>query len=139
LGAPVECSHGTRLRNAPEIRHRTTDNRQHRDIETAIQTDIYSFGLLVWDILKKGQSYFEHSWCDSNLANEETMETYLNTLPPNGLLRHALQYVSTNASCAEFVACVSKVFCGSLLDDPTKRLGIQLLGAYLSMEDPEYR
>jgi serine/threonine protein kinase len=131
----VDYPIGTPLLNAPEIRTRSAMNGQCFDISNAMLTDVFSFGLLVWEILKGGYSFFESSWIASSLGNtgSEEMLAYLNHLPQNGLQAKGLDYLkSINIEenlKQRFANCIE----ASLLDYPKQRKPMaeirRLLGA----------
>ena len=86
--AKVPCRIGTRLLNAPEIRNGSSFQDPLFDIEAALRTDVFSFGLLAWEVLKCGQSFFESAWVGGapHLLNVDDMEDALNAMTATNLL-----------------------------------------------------
>jgi serine/threonine protein kinase len=115
---PVELGYGTRFYNAPELRTPFSRGTFSFTIDAALSTDVYSFGLLAWEVLQKGQPYFDRSWirgCSLQSGIEDQMEAYLDGLPQGGLLQHALNYLTES----------------SFQDDPGRRCTIHKLGMHL--------
>ncbi len=90
--------------------------------------------------MKRGQEYFDHRWCGlhANQANNDLLETYIAALPPNGLLKHALDYVSHDIVYPGVSACITNVFIGSLQDDPARRATMKQLKRYLQKINDGY-
>lgn len=136
LSATVNCNIGTRLMNAPEIRSGVAMGSAVFDIEFAMLTDIFSFGLLAWEVMKKGQCYFEDSWVveRSEDINVDLKENYLNALPHNELLRRSIYYLegTTSDSCTR--TRVERLLRGSLQDFPHERKPMLQLTKILDTE-----
>ena len=116
---------GTPLLNAPEVRNQ---NLSHRlvDIDAAIRADIFSFGLLLWEILKDGQSYFDTAWLDAARASAQELGAeeqiaFLLTLPCNGLLIRSEEFLAVECLGEEMHEKILRVFHASLQDDPLQR------------------
>ena len=116
---------GTPLLNAPEFRNRYL-NTGSIDIAAAIRAEVFSFGLLLWEILKNGQSYFNMAWSDNagaskmGLGTEEQM-TFLSTLPRNGLLTRGEEFLVVQDLDERLHEQTLQVFRASLQDDPLQR------------------
>jgi serine/threonine protein kinase len=134
--AVVDCKIGTPLMNAPEIRSGVALADLLYDIEAAMATDVFSFGLLVWEIIKKGQCYFEEFWQGqrSDAIDVDLMEEYLNTLPHNELLNKSIHYLEgiTIDSCIR--TRLERLFRGSLQDIPRERKSMSQLTKFLDAE-----
>ncbi|KAH7263777.1 kinase-like domain-containing protein [Fusarium tricinctum] len=82
---------GASLYNAPEVR----DRHSYIPADQVIQCESFSYGLLVWEILKNGESYFDPSWIgegpDTKHASRQV--DYLQSLPVDGLLFHASRFL----------------------------------------------
>jgi serine/threonine protein kinase len=82
---------GASLYGAPEVRH------QHSYIpsDQVIQCESFSYGLLVWEIIKDGENYFDPSWVEegSDTDKASRQEEYLASLPVDGLLGHASSFL----------------------------------------------
>lgn len=104
---------GTRIFNAPEVR--SSDNTFPTSIIDHQRCDIYSYGILVWEVLRNGRRFFEGN------HQIETIES-LSKLPKDELYRRALHTCSTIQ--ADRIYCktvLQKVFGVSLRDDPKDR------------------
>lgn len=135
------CNIGTRLMNAPEIRSGAAFADPLYSIEAAMSTDIFSFGLLTWEIMKKGQCYFAKSWMagSSDPIDTDLMEDYLNALPHNEVLNKGIQYLENRnmESCTR--ARLIKLLCSSLQDFPCERGSMLQLLEILDTEAPTNR
>ncbi|KUJ24438.1 uncharacterized protein LY89DRAFT_713292 [Mollisia scopiformis] len=133
----IECGFGTPLLNAPELRSGMVLARDLFTIEDAIRTDIFSFGLLTWEVLKRGESYFDKSWCiDLNGSNEiDQMEAYLQRLPHNGLLSKVCDYIQNSLVDTERVESVLCIFKKSLQDDPQKRFSMEEIRRHFEIQN----
>ena len=116
---------GTPMLNAPEVRTPSSSARS-MDIAAAIRAEVFSFGLLLWEILKDGQSYFNRAWSDAAQASglefgmEEKM-AFLSTLPHNGLLMRGEDFLVAQDLDGELHQRTLRVFHASLQDDPLQR------------------
>ncbi|KAI1503803.1 hypothetical protein F5X99DRAFT_406802 [Biscogniauxia marginata] len=95
--ARLEPRIGTRLLNAPEIRKWDCIKDGGTTIEDAMLTDIFSFGLLAWEVCKEGKSFFDYSWAGSNSRDMDidSMEEFLNNLPNNQLQEYGLEFLQS--------------------------------------------
>ena len=87
---------GTTRYNAPEIemRIRPSLNNTLKLFEVFAKSDVFSFGLLIWEVIKNGKSYMEASW----LSVEETETAFrqkLCNIEKDGLLQRAVEYCKT--------------------------------------------
>ncbi|KAI1501491.1 hypothetical protein F5X99DRAFT_409075 [Biscogniauxia marginata] len=124
--AHVEPRNGTPLLNAPEIRNGRAFEDENFNISVAMLCDVFSFGLLVWEVMKGGSSFFDVSWvsslpCDIDI---EQKEEALNNFPNNGLLDHSLSFISTIALDPMLKARLRSTLRGCLQDDPHSRKSI---------------
>jgi ankyrin repeat protein/serine/threonine protein kinase len=129
--ARVDCNFGTRLLNAPEVRTGRTFRDASFDLASAIRTDIFSFGLLSWEVCKKGRSFYDMKWIDAHVKDEEVMEEYLNNLPHNNLLSRSLEFVSDQYSTSALGSTIAGVFERTLQDKPLERLSIEETRRYI--------
>jgi serine/threonine protein kinase len=127
---------GTRLLNAPEVRNNTASTGDHFTIDDAIRADIFSFGLLTWEILKRGESYFDKYWCMEWDENTEVdiMEEYLEMLPRNGLLSKACNYIQGNFVGTGIEKSMVTIFGNSLQDDPSERSSMEKIREYFGTQ-----
>ncbi|KAL8858283.1 MAG: hypothetical protein Q9178_005146 [Gyalolechia marmorata] len=138
LSLPVRRCFGTRLMNAPEIRTDTATNAAHFTIDDAFRTDVFSFGLLVWEVLKQGSNYYDEQWCAGleGSVDVDNMEEYLEKLPHNGLLSKACEYVRSEFCGYEVLGLMSWTLNSSLQDDSTKRRSIKEIREHLESQNP---
>lgn len=120
---------GTPLLNAPEVRNQALEIGSV-EITTVIKADIFSFGLLLWEILNNGHSYFDVAWLDpfrtstQELDVEEKM-AFLSALPCNGLLTYGEKFLSAQNMDEIFYEQALQAFNASLQDDPLQRQPIR--------------
>ncbi|KAI0411725.1 hypothetical protein F5X98DRAFT_383426 [Xylaria grammica] len=129
----VRCGIGTRLLNAPEIRNCDNPENLFMPLDQALLTDIYSLGLLAWEVLKRGQSYFDESWVSKD-SDLDTMEAFLNALPDNQLLIYALNFLSSVGIDDEPRSDIETLFKGTLQDLAANRIPLSALGR-ISLQD----
>jgi len=122
---------GTPLLNAPEIRTGTACNNEAFTIDDALVTDTFSLGLLFWEALKKGDSFFDNCWhCAqmSDIHSLENKEFFLNSLTQNGLLHLGLDFLDDFSRLdIAMYSNIKKVFQGALQDEPGRRMSIREL------------
>ena len=116
---------GTPLLNAPEVRNGNSSARLVH-VEDAIRAEVFSFGLLLWEILKDGHSYFDTAWLD--LAQVPKMEpdmeeqmAFLSNLSHNELLTRGVGFLMAQDLDGEIHEQILQVFHASLQDDPMQR------------------
>lgn len=116
---------GTPLLSAPEIRDtrgRGIENGSFT-IKDAIRTDTFSFGLLAWEVLKHGDSFFDPRWM--NVANEAfdvyEGEDYLRSLCEDGLLGYGQAFLKGVGLGEQELHRFSDLFHGVLRDNPCGR------------------
>ena len=120
---------GTPLLNAPEVRNQAL-GAGSVDIAAAIKADIFSFGLLLWEILNNGHSFFNVAWLDpfrtatQELDVEEKM-AFLSALPCNGLLAYGENFLSAQNIDETLYEQALRAFNASLQDDPLQRQPIR--------------
>jgi serine/threonine protein kinase len=134
---------GTPLLNAPEVRNQAP-GAGSVDIAAAIKADIFSFGLLLWEILNNGHSFFDVAWLDpfrrstQELDVEEKM-AFLSALPCNGLLTYGEKFLSAQNMDEIFYEKGLQAFNASLQDDPLQRQPIQEIWKILLPEAEKTR
>ncbi|PVI01282.1 hypothetical protein DM02DRAFT_706084 [Periconia macrospinosa] len=132
----VQRGFGTRLMDAPEIRDTTRSSDTHFSFQDAVRTDIFSFGLLLWEVLKQGSNYFEKEWCaQKGSIDVDEMEEYLMKLPQNGLLCKACDYAKSSVHSTEISEMVLWTFRSSLQDDPMRRRSMKEIVEYLGSQN----
>ena len=122
------CEFGTPLLIAPELR--TLWNSQNRalSIDGALRADIFSCGLLIWEVLKGGDSFFDDDWLieitttTTTTTTIEEKELFLGVLPHNRLLHLGLEFLRRLDELDEpFMNIFLKLFNGTLQDEPLER------------------
>ena len=68
-------------------------------ISQAIATDIFSYGLLIWEVFKHGESFFNDAWLkDSSIgrdgANVEAKEDFILSLQNEELCELAVEFLT---------------------------------------------
>lgn len=121
----IHYSSGTPLLNAPEIRNRYP-SAQPVDIAAVIRADIFPFGLLMWEVIKDGRSYFSPEWMDTYGASNpeiglEEQMAFLSSLPRNGLLLRGEEFLLTQNLGNQLYQQILRVFQASLQDEPLQR------------------
>jgi serine/threonine protein kinase len=122
--APINPPQGTPLLNAPEIRNGECFHAASFTIKDAILTDIFSFGLLAWEVLKDGKRYFDLNWPDYKESDPEldSMVQYLNELPRNQLCHYGLNFLkSRGLGNIDQSSGFYKAVESCLQDDPDQR------------------
>ncbi|KAG5765769.1 hypothetical protein H9Q72_006171 [Fusarium xylarioides] len=125
----VPCRPGTRLREAPEIRRSQAFQDPGYNIQAALKTDVFSFGIFVWEVMKNGQGYFDPAWAGLNGRQYDTdmMEDFLNNLPDDGLLAYGAEFAKSLSQQHHVSQRLLRVFDGSLKDQPQSRKTISEL------------
>lgn len=123
------------LYSAPEVRDR--DGQILSD--QLVQCESFSYGLLVWEIAKDGEIYFDPSWIQeaSDTHKVSCQEEYLKTLPNDGLLKHALSFLCsryTNSKCLD-VNLFYHVLALTLKDNPSGRKDLATIALSLDYCD----
>lgn len=131
---------GSALYNAPEVRSRYALIPSDR----LPRCESYSFGLLAWEILKNGTSYFEETWSNrlSTLVAGKTSEyshvDLLHEFRPDEILELSVQYLHSfyqmQASCYDF-HIFNRVFQMTLKDNPSLRKDMGQIAATLDYCD----
>lgn len=103
------------------------------------KADIYSFGLLLWEIMKNGDGYIEPEWQMAGESNLQFRERICRT-EQNGIMHRAVTYCQKNIRAENEPTihhAVVQTFRATLRDNPHKRIDIQQLTDLLA-EGTEY-
>ncbi|KAH7346178.1 hypothetical protein BKA65DRAFT_272564 [Rhexocercosporidium sp. MPI-PUGE-AT-0058] len=107
---------GTAKYNAPEVREGRPASKLRED---HFKCDIFSFGLMVWEVVQDGRRYV-------GMENRNDPITWLNSLPKDDLFRMALLAVRsllpTDGAKIKLLQSILEV---TLRDDPAARASIQ--------------
>ncbi|GKU05761.1 serine threonine protein kinase [Fusarium langsethiae] len=116
----VPCRSGTRLLEAPEIRRGAAFFDTGYNIHAALRTDVFSFGLYIWEVMNNGEQYFDTNWIRGRQIDIDTMENFLNVLPTDGLLSYATIFAKgfTRQGISEQLLLLLR---GTLPDNPHAR------------------
>jgi serine/threonine protein kinase len=128
---------GTPLYNAPEIRGGIGLQDNIHSIEQAIMTDIFSFGLLLWEVLKHGQRFTKGIWNTGHTLDTEKEETILHALrlmPSGELLAWALESTKKSVGDEEVCQRVSWALVWTLRDSPEQRKPMKIMSRVLDKE-----
>ncbi len=120
--ANVNPPAGTALLRAPEIRTGKAFYQSSFTIDDAILSDIFSFGLLAWEVLKGGSSFFDLAWIPGNCRMDTPLlEHFLDDLPPNKLWRYGSQFLKTLLEGTFNYSHLDQLMEACLQDDPRQR------------------
>ncbi|KAI0434492.1 hypothetical protein F5Y09DRAFT_356770 [Xylaria sp. FL1042] len=127
---------GTGLYNAPEVRSRDALIPSDR----LPRCEAFSFGLLAWEILKNGESYFDLQWTSSSSTTEGSsmVHAFLSNLRKDELLELAHKFLMSRydpGSRYDFVA-FGQIFEMSLKDNPNLRKDLYLTFSWQRTEQP---
>lgn len=130
---------GSGLYNAPEIRRRSAVITS--DLLPRCET--FSYGLLVWELVKDGECFFDTNWSRvlnateiSNSILEGSRIQCLESLPPNALLDHALAFLGTCSSIPPLGRSLfALVFEHCLKDRSPRRSDMSTIATMLDYED----
>ncbi|PQE33842.1 serine threonine kinase protein [Rutstroemia sp. NJR-2017a WRK4] len=116
---------GTAIFNAPEVRSGRLTSKLRDDY---FKCDIFSYGLMVWEILQDGRRYVD-------LSNQTDPLSWLIGLPKDDLLRLALLAVQKLLPCdASKITLLQTILESTLRDDAEDRKTIQEVFRMLSLE-----
>jgi serine/threonine protein kinase len=135
----VPCRSGTRLLEAPEIRRGDAFFDTGYNIHAALRTDIFSFGLYIWEVVNNGEQYFDTNWIHQpgGQIDIDTMENFLNELPEDGLLSYATIFAKgfRRQGISEQLLLLLR---GTLPDDPHARKTMsELMTLFVDSEESD--
>lgn len=132
----VPCPVGTQLLEAPELRRGLALQDPGFDIDAAMRTDTFSFGLFAWEVVKNGQRFFDLAWVDHDpqRADVNSMERFLNCMPENELIELALRFIQGFESPENIRSRLVAVLDGCLQETPTSRKSMSEVVAILDDE-----
>lgn len=124
---------GTNIYNAPEQEQRGRYKSQTVfSPKQLYQADIYSFGLTIWEIMKKGKNYIDDDW----LSQGETRIEFLNRIheeEENHLLGRAEAFCDDTFSWNLPLSYVFRnLFYMTLRDEASQRCNITKIANYLT-------
>lgn len=130
---------GTSLYNAPEIRKGIESDDENFTIGDAMLTDIFSFGLLFWEVLRHGHSYTQDIRIDHHTSCTRECQIildHLNEQAPDSLLEFALASVNSMALDLIVGKRAEAAIRGSLRDLPKQRTSMALVSKILDVDEP---
>ncbi|KAF4965407.1 hypothetical protein FSARC_6785 [Fusarium sarcochroum] len=126
---------GTALYNAPEVR----DRNAHVPSDQLVRCESFSYGLLVWELLRDGEEYIDPAWIGGEPETDGTSrrERFLQQLPRNGLLNLALSFLCSRykGSCNFDANLFYRVFEMTLKDSPSYRKDLATIAIALDYCD----
>jgi serine/threonine protein kinase len=132
----VQLPHGTAIYNAPEIRNLDGSATSSFTIADALLTDLYSFGLLVWEVLVQGEVYYKtietHDLATPTSAN---IHEFLRNVPQNELLQYAFSAMDTQNFPKSFKNLFGFVVQGTLQYHPKDRTNMGAIKRVLGRND----
>jgi serine/threonine protein kinase len=129
LTATVPVPAGTPLYEAPEISSDMARVDPAFDIEAAMRTDVYSFGLLVWEVLNHGNRYYAEQLSEVSYVTVGTssIEQSLVDVSADRMYKKALQFLQRSDLKTVDQIRISLVFEGTLRAEPHKRKAMSIL------------
>ncbi|KAH8881971.1 hypothetical protein GQ53DRAFT_831921 [Thozetella sp. PMI_491] len=126
---------GSSLYNAPEVRRRNALIPSDR----LTRCEAFSFGLLAWELLKSGDTYFDSNWSRRSSSDGTSGPSYdelLLQLPRNELKESAIKYIHSRyhpLSTEDKLAFAKflQLFEMSLRDDPAQRRDMLSIAIFL--------
>ena len=133
---------GSGVYNAPGIRKR----EDHTTSDLLPSCETFSFGLLVWELLKDGESFLESGWLgqsgiprtsdDPHSISKDMKIAWLETLPRNNLLDRAMAFLGTLTTMPRMTSSsFSLVFEHCLRDRSGMRAAMSTITSMLDYED----
>jgi serine/threonine protein kinase len=135
----VPCRPGTHLLEAPEIRRGQAFQDPCFNIQAALQTDVFSFGLFGWEVMKNGQGYVDMAWLElsGQQMDVDIVENFLNNMPDDSLFCYAADF-ARGFDDKSVVQVLLSFFEGALRDQPQSRRTMSELMVTLALQDKEY-
>ena len=132
----VDPRFGTPLLNAPEIRTRRVFADRTFTIDAAMCADVFSFGLLAWEVLKAGKGFFDPSWAglDGVTMDLSSAEQFLNDLGTNQLCRYGLEWLERTQSGTPTYPRLYQILEACLQDEPDRRQSMLRINEILDGE-----
>jgi serine/threonine protein kinase len=132
----VQLPRGTAIYNAPEIRDLDGSATFSFTIADALLTDLYSFGLLVWEVLVQGEVYYKtiqaHDLATPTSAN---IHEFLRNVPQNKLLQYAFSAMDTQNFPKSFKNLFGFVVQETLQYHPKDRTNMEAIKRVLGRND----
>ncbi|KAH8687942.1 kinase-like domain-containing protein [Tricladium varicosporioides] len=133
---------GSGIYNAPGVRKR----EDYITSDLLPNCETFSFGLLVWELLKDGESFLESDWLGSSTIpsaadnshniSKEAKIAWLENLPHNNLLDRALAFLGTLRTMTSYTSSsFALVFEHSLKDRSGLRSAMSTITSMLDYED----
>ncbi|KAL9068741.1 MAG: hypothetical protein Q9157_006403 [Trypethelium eluteriae] len=137
---------GTSIYNAPEVEGRCGSNVINGQLtfDLCRKSEIFSYGLLVWEIMSSGGVYLDNEWFRAEETRIEFLERVCAT-EQNGLLRRGKDFFQSNPfinAPREIMRIAEQVLDMTLLDNAHERADIQavrrVLGEGISDNRPYF-
>jgi serine/threonine protein kinase len=129
----VQLPRGTAIYSAPEARDREISASFLPIITDAIFTDLYSFGLLIWEVLNKGEVYYNTiPTYDLPTPKSEFIHEFLRNLPQEKLFEYASVWIEAQDISKSPKDRLSYLVKGLLQHNPRDRLNMETVEELLS-------
>lgn len=119
---------GTTIYNAPEISgHRQLDHSSQCDLYK--KADAYSFGLLLWEVMKNGEPFIDKKWLFPGEREADFLDRKCRK-KEDRLLNRGIEICNATiqgASDSRILRVVEETFRHSIRDDPTNRSEMKAL------------
>jgi serine/threonine protein kinase len=128
--------HGTRILNAPELRHDPYTSTVESRLDY-MACDTYSYGLLVWEVFNGGARFFSASSIGINPADSDRACQFLEQLWSNGqeLYHFAVAFLRELILSPDIQELVEPVLQMTLLRDPEQRSTMEEVRLQLDPND----
>ena len=125
---------GTALYNAPEQEGRGSFTREgFSSYQDLYKADIYSLGLVLWEILKDGNQYIDNDWLEVGETKLAEVLHRICAREEDGLLKRAKTYFEGSFhGCNTTQSAVLEALNLTLKDDPQQRASIRAVIQALS-------
>ncbi|KAL8920333.1 MAG: hypothetical protein Q9208_006304 [Pyrenodesmia sp. 3 TL-2023] len=113
---------GTRLLNAPEVRHSEFLHAVHTSL-AFMKCDVYSFGLLAWETFNNGRRFFSSHNIGILEDDHDQAEIFLSTLEgtDSSLASYAEGFVRNLESCPDTKEALMEIITSALDRNPSSR------------------
>lgn len=124
----VQLPRGTEIYNAPEVRNLGKSAPNSTTIADALLTDLYSFGLLVWEVLVQGEVYYKTIQTrELGTLDAANIHKFLGKLSQNKMLEYAFCVIEAQNFSTFFKDRFTFVLQGTLRCNPNDRINMEAI------------